>query len=86
MSRSAFEGVTVWTSDDRFQGALMVDDQHVDVIVIGTGAGGGTVAYRLADTGKNVLLLERGGYLRRERDNWESTAVFVTGKYRAPEF
>jgi choline dehydrogenase-like flavoprotein len=64
----------------------MVDDQHYDVIVIGTGAGGGTLAHRLAPTGKRVLLLERGDYLPRERDNWDSTAVFVQGKYRAPEF
>ncbi|RPF36800.1 GMC oxidoreductase [Streptomyces sp. TLI_185] len=64
----------------------MADDQHYDVIVIGTGAGGGTLAHRLAPTGKRVLILERGGYLPRERDNWDSTAVFVKGKYRAPEF
>jgi choline dehydrogenase-like flavoprotein len=61
-------------------------DNHYDVIVIGSGAGGGTLFHRLAPTGKRVLLLERGGYLPRERDNWESNAVFVAGKYRAPEF
>ena len=59
---------------------------HYDVIVIGSGAGGGTLAHRLAPTGKRVLLLERGGYLPRERDNWDSGAVFVRAKYRAPEF
>ncbi|WP_331737052.1 GMC family oxidoreductase (plasmid) [Streptomyces canus] len=64
----------------------MADEQHYDVIVIGTGAGGGTLAHRLASTGKRILILERGGYLPRERDNWDSTAVFVKGKYRAPEF
>ncbi|GAA1082330.1 GMC family oxidoreductase [Kitasatospora arboriphila] len=64
----------------------MADDQHYDVIVIGTGAGGGTLAHRLAPTGKRILILERGDYLPRERDNWDSTAVFVKGKYRAPEF
>ncbi|WP_457029647.1 GMC oxidoreductase [Kitasatospora sp. P5_F3] len=64
----------------------MADDQQYDVIIIGTGAGGGTLAHRLAPTGKRILILERGGYLPRERDNWESTAVFVRGKYRAPEF
>src|SRR5690349_13577343 len=64
----------------------MADDPHYDVIIIGTGAGGGTLAHRLAPTGKRVLILERGGYLPRERDNWDSTAVFVKGKYRAPEF
>ncbi|MDX6349549.1 MAG: hypothetical protein QOF84_4339 [Streptomyces sp.] len=64
----------------------MADDRHYDVIIIGTGAGGGTLAHRLASTGKRVLILERGDYLPRERDNWDSTAVFVKGKYRAPEF
>jgi choline dehydrogenase-like flavoprotein len=67
------------------EGDPVAEDQHYDVIVIGSGAGGGTLTYRLASTGKRVLLLERGGYLPRERDNWDSTAVFVTGKYRAPE-
>ena len=68
------------------RGGVVSDDQHYDVIVIGTGAGGGTLAHRLAPSGKRVLLLERGDYLPRERDNWDSTAVFVKGKYRAPEF
>lgn len=62
------------------------DAPHYDVVIIGTGAGGGTLAHRLAPSGKRVLLVERGDYLPRERDNWDSTAVFVKGKYRAPEF
>ena len=41
-----------------------------DIIIIGTGPGGGTLAYKLAPSGKNILLLERGGYLPREKDNW----------------
>jgi len=64
----------------------MPESQNYDVIIIGTGAGGGTLAHRLAPSGKRILVLERGGYLRRERDNWDSTQVFVRGKYRAPEF
>lgn len=64
----------------------MVGDNHYDVVVIGSGAGGGTLAHRLAGTDKRVLILERGDYLPRERDNWDSTAVFVQAKYRAPEF
>ncbi|HZS01597.1 MAG TPA: GMC family oxidoreductase [Chloroflexota bacterium] len=63
----------------------MAQDTHYDVIIIGTGAGGGTLAYHLAPSGKRILLLERGGYLRRERDNWDSLAVFVQAKYRAQE-
>lgn len=63
----------------------MTSDNHYDVIVIGSGAGGGTIVHRLAPSGKRILLLERGPYLRRERDNWDSTAVFAHGKYRAKE-
>ena len=63
----------------------MARDGHFDVIIAGTGAGGGTLAYRLAPSGKRILLLERGDWLPRERDNWESRAVFIEGKYRAAE-
>src|SRR3954466_2263524 len=58
---------------------------HYDVIIIGTGAGGGTLAHRLAPSGKRILLLERGGYLPRERDNWSSKAIFQDGKYHTDE-
>ena len=37
-----------------------------DVIIIGSGAGGGTLAHKLAPSGKRILILERGGYLPRE--------------------
>ena len=63
----------------------MADDQHYDVVIIGTGAGGGTLGHRLASNGAKVLWLERGPFLPRERDNWRSEAVFVRGKYLAPE-
>jgi choline dehydrogenase-like flavoprotein len=55
---------------------------HYDVIVIGSGAGGGTLTYALAHTGKRVLLLERGGWYPRERDNWDSRVVWGDLKYR----
>ena len=55
--------------------------EHYDVIMIGSGAGGGTVAHALAPTGKRVLLLERGDYLPREIENWSSKAVWGDGRY-----
>lgn len=58
---------------------------HYDVIIIGTGAGGGTLAYKLASSGKRILLLERGGYVPREKDNWSPRAVNVEGKYNTRE-
>lgn len=42
-------------------------------------------AHHLAPSGKRILLLERGGYLPREKSNWDSKAVFVESKYRANE-
>ena len=63
----------------------MAQASHYDVIIIGTGAGGGTLAYRLAPSGKRILLLERGDYIRRERDNWDTKVVFLDGKYTAQE-
>jgi choline dehydrogenase-like flavoprotein len=62
-----------------------MNNGHYDVIIVGAGAGGGTLALELAPTGKKVLLLERGDYLPRERDNWDPAAVFVEGKYQAKE-
>jgi choline dehydrogenase-like flavoprotein len=59
------------------------DDRHHDVMIVGFGAGERTLAHRLAPSGKQVLLLERGDHLLRERDDWSSTAVFGHGEYRA---
>ncbi len=63
----------------------MPELDHYDVVIIGSGAGGGTLAWKLASSGKRILLLERGPYLPRERDNWETMAVFVRAKYHCTE-
>lgn len=62
----------------------MSSSRH-DVIIIGSGAGGGTLARALAPTGKRVLILERGDYLPREKANWDSRAVNVEGRYQTRE-
>jgi choline dehydrogenase-like flavoprotein len=58
---------------------------HYDVVIIGTGAGGGTLLSKLAPTGKRILVLERGGFLQREKDNWNLDAVQIRGKYNPSE-
>ena len=63
----------------------MSNANDYDVIIIGTGAGGGTLAAELAPTGKRVLVLERGERLPREPANWDSREVFVNARYRADE-
>ena len=56
-----------------------------DVIVIGSGPGGASLAHRLAAAGKRILMLERGDYLPRSRDNWDAKTVFVDAAYQATE-
>jgi len=58
---------------------------HYDIIVIGSGPGGASLAHRLAGTGKRILMLERGGYLARSRANWDAKTVFVDAVYQATE-
>jgi choline dehydrogenase-like flavoprotein len=60
-------------------------DKRFDVIIIGSGAGGGTLARQLAPSGKNILILERGDWLKREVQNWDATAVFVQNRYISPD-
>src|SRR5213595_1551189 len=55
---------------------------HFDVIIIGTGAGGGTMLNRLAPSGRRILVLERGPFLPREKDNWNYHGSF---KYYSSE-
>jgi choline dehydrogenase-like flavoprotein len=63
----------------------MSRDNQYDVIIIGTGAGGGTLAYHLAPSGKRILILERGDYVAREKDNWNPQAVNVDARYNTTE-
>ena len=60
-------------------------DKRFDIIIIGSGAGGGTLARQLAPAGKSILILERGDWLRREAKNWDATAVFVQNRYISPD-
>lgn len=52
-----------------------------DIIIIGSGAGGGTLARHLAPSGKRILILERGGWLPREPENWSASEVFIGNRY-----
>jgi choline dehydrogenase-like flavoprotein len=60
-------------------------DRRFDVIIVGSGAGGGTLARHLAPSGKNILILERGDWLKREAENWDATAVFEHNRYISPD-
>ena len=56
-----------------------------DIIIIGTGSGGGTIAQQLAPSGEKILLLERGGFIPKEKENWDPNEVVVKGRYRADD-
>jgi choline dehydrogenase-like flavoprotein len=62
-----------------------VATEHYEVIIIGTGAGGGTLAHTLAPSGRKLLLLERGDFLPRELQNWDPKAVFQENRYISKE-
>jgi choline dehydrogenase-like flavoprotein len=59
--------------------------QEYDAIVIGTGAGGGTLALHLAQAGKKILILERGAFMPQEKLNWDTSAVFLDNRYHTKE-
>ncbi len=63
----------------------MSNDTHYDIIVIGSGPGGGSLAQKLAPTGKRILMLERGDYLPRSQKNWDAKTVFVDGAYQVKD-
>ncbi len=63
----------------------MNNGSDFDFIIIGSGAGGGTLAYHLAPSGKKILLLERGPFVPREKENWNSLEVNARGRYNTKE-
>ena len=78
-SKPAAPGYLAW------EGARRQQEGQYDVIIIGTGAGGGPPARHLAPSGKRILLLERGDWLPREPENWSTVDVFVDGRYVSPD-
>ncbi len=56
-----------------------------DIIIIGSGAGGATMAFKLADSGKKILIIERGDYVPVEKENWDSVQVFQKNRYTTTE-
>ncbi|CAN1210246.1 GMC family oxidoreductase [Tumidithrix helvetica PCC 7403] len=64
---------------------MIIDDHYYDVIIVGTGAGGGTLAYKLAATGKKILILERGDFMPLEEQNRSNIDIFKRERYHAPE-
>jgi choline dehydrogenase-like flavoprotein len=62
-----------------------MSNPHYDAIIIGTGAGGGTLAHQLGRAGKRILIVERGPFLPQEKLNWDTQAVFLDNRYHTKE-
>ncbi|MCB9147926.1 MAG: GMC family oxidoreductase [Caldilineaceae bacterium] len=60
-------------------------ENQFDIIIVGSGAGGGTLAFALRNSGARVLLLERGDYLPQEPQNWQPHAIFDEARYKPNE-
>lgn len=53
-----------------------------DILVIGTGMGGGIISRALTESGRRVLIAERGHRLPSEPQNWDATEVFLKNRYK----
>ena len=60
-------------------------ERGYDIAIVGSGAGGGTLAYALSGSGARIALIERGDFLPQEPENWSPEAVFAAHRYRANE-
>jgi glycine/D-amino acid oxidase-like deaminating enzyme len=67
------------------RGADPEPPKSADVVVIGSGAGGGTLAFALRHLGARIVVLERGQFLPREAENWDANSVFVDNRYKTNE-
>ena len=56
-----------------------------DIAIVGSGMGGGTLAYALRNRGAKILIVERGDYLPREPENWSPREIFVAKRYRTTD-
>lgn len=64
---------------------MIIDDQFYDVIIVGTGAGGGTLTRKLAAAGKRILVLEQGKFADKESSELVEVEIFKKENYHAPE-
>ena len=56
-----------------------------DIVIIGSGMGGGTLARTLMNSGAKILIVERGDFLPQEAENWSPEAVFLKNRYKTTE-
>jgi len=62
-----------------------METHRFDIVIIGSGAGGGTIAHALAPTGARILIVERGDFIPQEDENWSPEAVWKHMRYQTTE-
>ena len=60
-------------------------NSRYDIVIVGSGAGGGTIAHALASSDASVLIVERGDFIPQEPQNWDPEAVWKDLRYRTTE-
>jgi choline dehydrogenase-like flavoprotein len=86
--QAALPTPTLHPASERLPDTLVPDDDGIvraDIVIIGSGIGGSTLAYGLRDAGADVVVVERGDFLPREWENWSPEAVFEQGRYKNAE-
>ena len=81
----AIEDQRLMDRDLREHRAHRAVTEHFDIIIIGSGAGGGTMARALSESSARILILERGDFVAREDQNWNPEAVWKHLRYRTTE-
>src|SRR5438552_13297400 len=56
-----------------------------DIVIIGSGMGGASLAYALAPTGASILILDKGWQLAERPENRDARAIFQRGFFRPQE-
>ncbi|KQV64391.1 GMC family oxidoreductase [Rhizobium sp. Root1220] len=56
-----------------------------DIVIVGSGVGGSTVAAGLAATGAEILILEAGDFIQDRPENRDQRAIFQRGHFRPKE-
>lgn len=60
-------------------------EKEADIVIIGSGVGGSSLACSLAETGKRIIILERGQHLKDSPEARDDASIFLKGFYKSSE-
>ncbi|MDA3958597.1 hypothetical protein [Oceanispirochaeta sp.] len=59
-------------------------DEIYDFLIIGSGMGRSSIAHALKDSGASILMIERGGFIKQEKENWSLDEIVRKKKICPP--